>query len=171
MSNTNQNLKQILEKYTIIFSSKICLMNGLNKNWNSTLKHSGRSLHLLSARIKLENLLLSAMDLRTNQTENTDPPAQRRQSKKWTAKRFKEKYFMLIQLRKKVSVNTRSNKKVSNSRFLKNDVIYTWRIFHNKQLKKTLKIYFLVLVKLSHLSSLIRITQHLSHLYASKHQM
>ena len=57
-------------------------MNGLNKNSNNTLKHSARSPHFLLARIKSENLLLSATDLRTYQTVSMVPAAQQSQSKK-----------------------------------------------------------------------------------------
>jgi len=79
---------------------------------------------------------------------------------------------MLMQLKKNLSVKTKSHKKLSNSRILKKDVICMLRILHRRQLKKTLEIYFLVLGKLNHLRPFInRIIELLTHLSASKHQI
>ena len=102
--NMRQNLRLTLEKSTITFLSRICLITGLTKISKGTLKHLVRSHHLFVAKMKKANSHLSATDRVTNPIGSMDLDAQKKQSKKWITKILMEKFFMLVKHLRKTNV-------------------------------------------------------------------
>ena len=75
--------------------------------------------------MQLENMLLSATDQKTNPTVSMDLAVHLGQSKKWTTKNFREKFFMLMKHLRRVIEKKSSLMKHLNTRILRNDATCT----------------------------------------------
>lgn len=167
--STRPKQKVILENPSTIFSSKICLLNGIKPKLLKPLVFMEISRQFSWTKTTLVNMLSFATAALTRRTVSMDSLLPQMLSKVWTIKKSMASKFTVVQPKLNKSVTRRFFKSPKSTRTLKRDVTCLLRILHPKQLSKTFTHCSQSLAKSNPLKSRPRLITALMHLYASRH--